>query len=187
MPLTVSSSRHTLRQTALAALGVLLAVIGIIGLIVPGLPGTMFVIAASLLLAQSSPKLDRRLRRNRWLGPALQRLADSGGMTRESKALGLASTWAELAVGWFALAGLGAGVLIAMGAIGAIATATIWLLPTAQGGDRGGVISRRRFRMPAFGRVVREPGLLICVTAPPVARAGRSLNLAYMNEGVAGV
>ena len=65
----------------------------IIGVFVPGLPTTVFVIAASYLFARSSPRLERWLERNRWLGPPLQRFRQTRGMPRKSKVLALASMW----------------------------------------------------------------------------------------------
>ena len=54
-----------------ASLGVVSVALGIIGVFVPGLPTTVFVIAASYLFARSSPRLERWLEGNRWLGPSL--------------------------------------------------------------------------------------------------------------------
>jgi uncharacterized membrane protein YbaN (DUF454 family) len=78
--------------------------LAIAGVFVPGLPTTVFVIAASYFFTRSSPGLDRWLHANRWLGPALQRFAETGGMPARSKAAALASMWAGLTMSWLALA-----------------------------------------------------------------------------------
>jgi uncharacterized membrane protein YbaN (DUF454 family) len=75
-----------------AGLGILCVALAGIGVLLPGVPTTIFVIAASFLFARSSPALDRRLRNSRWFGPSL-RVADGGGMSRRSKAAALLSMW----------------------------------------------------------------------------------------------
>jgi len=114
-----------LRRALYIALGVVSTSLGLIGVFVPGLPTTVFVIVASYLFARSSPRLDRWLRQNRWLGPSLRRFADTGGMTPASKALALASMWAGLAVSWIALAGASTVLQIAAVSLGLAGTATI--------------------------------------------------------------
>jgi uncharacterized membrane protein YbaN (DUF454 family) len=115
----------SLRRTLLASLGVISTAAGIVGILVPGIPGTVFVIAASHLFASSSPDLETWLRRNRWLGPALQRVVEAGGMTCEGKALALAAMWSELAVGWYVLAGFGSAIRMIMIAFMIIGTAVL--------------------------------------------------------------
>ena len=176
MPFSIGAAHTNLRLTLQAGLGVLLAILGLIGVLVPGLPGTVFVIAASHQFARSSPALDRWLRRNRWLGPALQGLADAGGMTRAAKALTLASTWMELALGWYVLAGFGPAIQILTIALGLSATATLLLVVrTVPAVRRRRASSWSSYPIAAAGRLLIEPGLLICVTSPLSARDARLL------------
>ena len=123
--MSVKTASTTLRRALFAALGVVSAALGLIGVFVPGLPTTVFVIAASYLFARRSPRLDHYLRQNRWLGPSLRRFADTGGMTPRSKAFALASMWAGLTVSWFALAGVSATLQVTTIALGVVGTATI--------------------------------------------------------------
>jgi len=179
MPISISTTRTNLRRALFAGLGILSTVLGVIGVIVPGLPGTVFVIAASYLFARSSPALDRWLRRNRWLGPSLQRFAETRGMTRGSKALALASTWTELALGWYALAAFGPGIRILIIVMGAIGTATLlFVVRTAPTAGHRHAPLWGRYRIASAARLLVEPGLLICVTSPVSARESRSLKLA---------
>ena len=134
MPLDISTARTNLRRTIFAGLGICAALLGLVGVLVPGLPGTVFVIAASHLFARSSPALDLWLRRNRWLGPTLQRLAANGSMSRGTKAFALASTWTELAIGWYALGTLGPVVQMFTIVFGVLATGTLLFLVCAPGG-----------------------------------------------------
>ena len=89
-----------------AALGLLSVVLAIAGVFVPGLPTTVFVIAASYLFSRSSPTLAAWLERNRWLGPSLRRFREKRGMPAKSKAAALASMWAGVGASVYALAGV---------------------------------------------------------------------------------
>ncbi|RPI52915.1 MAG: DUF454 domain-containing protein [Acidobacteria bacterium] len=171
MPISIGSARTNLGRTLFVGFGILSTVLGVVGIIVPGLPGTVFVIAASYLFARSSPPLDRWLRQNRWLGLILQRFAETGGMTRASKAFALVSTWTELALGWYALAALGPGIRILTIVIGVIATGTLlFIVRTVPTPNRRLAPSWGSLRIASAGRLLVEPGLLICVTSPLTAR-----------------
>lgn len=165
MRLSVSSARTNLRRTLFVALGIVSTVVGIVGIVVPGLPGTVFVIAASQLFAHSSPALDGWLRRNRWLGPSLRHFAESGSMSRGAKAFALVSIWSELAVGWYVLAGFGPIVLVLAVALGVFATAALFLIARAMPAVHRDALAASRYRIPADGRLHIEPGLVICVTS----------------------
>ena len=108
-----------------ASLGVLSVAMGIIGVFVPGLPTTVFVIAASYLFARSSPRLERWLEANRWLGPPLQRFRQTRSMPSRSKVIALASMWTGLGLSIYALAGVGVGAQMLVVALGVIGSAAI--------------------------------------------------------------
>ena len=123
--MTIRSARHTARRTVFAALGMLAVGLGIVGVFVPGLPTTVFVIAASYLFARSSPRLERWLEAHRWFGPSLRRFRETGGMPAKSKALALASMWAGLGVSIAALAHAGAIAQLCAILLGIAGTMTI--------------------------------------------------------------
>jgi uncharacterized membrane protein YbaN (DUF454 family) len=91
-------------RLACAALGIVCVALAGLGVLLPGVPTTIFVIAASFLFARSSPALDQRLRENRWFGPSL-RVADGGGMSRRSKGAALLSMWLGIGLSVAVLAG----------------------------------------------------------------------------------
>jgi len=103
------------------ALGWCAVALAIAGALLPVLPTTVFVIAASYCFSKSSPRFERWLRTNRWLGPPLERFAATGGMTKTSKRAALTAMWIAvlisstllLAVHWMATAGT-----LALGVIG---------------------------------------------------------------------
>jgi len=104
-----------------AALGWCAVALAIAGVMLPGLPSTVFVIAASYCFSRSSPRFERWLRNHRWFGPPLRRFAETGGMTAAAKRAALTAMWIAvltssvllLAVHWAATAGT-----IALGVIG---------------------------------------------------------------------
>jgi uncharacterized membrane protein YbaN (DUF454 family) len=101
------------------------AALGIVGVFVPGLPTTVFVLAASYLFARSSPALEAWLEANRWLGPSLRRFRETRGMPRRSKALALVAMWAGLGVSIPALAAVGAAAQFLALSMGVAGTATL--------------------------------------------------------------
>lgn len=60
-----------LRRIVLASVGLLSLGIGIVGVWVPGLPTTVFLLIALWCFGQSSPRLQRRLYGIKWLQPFL--------------------------------------------------------------------------------------------------------------------
>jgi uncharacterized protein len=114
-----------MRRTLCAALGMVSVALGIIGVFIPGLPTTVFVITASYLFARSSPALEAWLERNRWLGPPLQCFRETGGIPRRSKALALVSMWTGLGISIPALATVGVVAQMLALSLGLVGTATI--------------------------------------------------------------
>jgi uncharacterized membrane protein YbaN (DUF454 family) len=123
--MATASAPGTFRRTIYASLGLVSVALGIAGVFVPGLPTTVFVIAASYLFAHSSPALEQWLEHHRWLGPPLRRFRETGGMPRRSKAIALASMWSGIAVSVYALAAAGAAAQIAVLTCGAAGSAAI--------------------------------------------------------------
>ena len=73
------------RRWAFAGIGLASAGLGWLGVFVPGLPTTIWLMAASFLFARSSPKLEARLIRNRFFGPYLVYLDRPAHMPRHAK------------------------------------------------------------------------------------------------------
>jgi hypothetical protein len=125
--MNLGTARSLVHRALFAALGAISVVLAFVGVFVPGLPTTIFVIAASYLFARSSPTLESWLRRNRWFGPTLRRFAEGRGMPLKSKVIALASMWVGLTITWYGLAD--AGMAIRMTAIlgGIVGTVTLLL------------------------------------------------------------
>ena len=67
------------------ALGLIAVGLGALGVVVPGLPTTPFLLLASWLLYRSSPRLQQWLLQS-WLGKYIRSYHRHGGMTKTQKA-----------------------------------------------------------------------------------------------------
>jgi uncharacterized protein len=95
--------------------------LGVIGVVLPGLPTTPFVLLAAACYAKASPRLHQWLLNHRWMGPMLRDWEANRRLTRRTKTVAVLSmvvmvhfsiwTFRE----WLAVQ----GVLLAADAIGA--------------------------------------------------------------------
>ena len=69
----------------LLAFAVLCLALGIVGIVVPGLPTTVFILMAAWAAARSSPRLYRWLWNHRLFGPLLRNWAQGGKVSRRAK------------------------------------------------------------------------------------------------------
>ncbi|MES1955000.1 hypothetical protein SAHY_10470 [Salinisphaera hydrothermalis EPR70] len=87
----------------LRALAGLCIGLGAIGIVLPGLPTTPFLLVAAWAAGKSSPALRRRLRAHPHFGPALVAWQDHGAIPRRAKWLAvtlMAASWILL---WFSI------------------------------------------------------------------------------------
>ena len=81
----------------LFTLGCLSTSIGVIGLVLPGLPGTVFLIAAAWCFTRSSPRFEAWLLEHRTLGPPVRQWRATRSIPRAAKifaCVSLAASWA---------------------------------------------------------------------------------------------
>ena len=86
-------------QKALFAAGIVFLVVGIIGLVMPVLPGTVFLILSAWCFARSSPRFEAWLLNHPQFGPSVRRWRETGAIPVPAKLLALASfvtTWSGL-------------------------------------------------------------------------------------------
>ncbi len=76
---------------SLILVGLILVAIGIIGIIVPGLPTTIFFIAAAACFAKSSPKLHQWLLEHPWFGSIITDWQESRSISKRAKIFALSS------------------------------------------------------------------------------------------------
>lgn len=90
--------RFSPHRLLLAALGVVCVGLGAIGVFVPGLPTTVFLIIATYLFTRSCPWLEERLIRNRLFAPFLRYLDGSTPMPLRAKLATMCIMWAFVAL-----------------------------------------------------------------------------------------
>ena len=90
------SIRRSPSRLVFAALGWCAVAMAVAGVLLPGLPTTVFVLLASWCFSKSSPRFSRWLRENRWLGPVLDRYAAAGGLTAGAKRAALYAMWTSV-------------------------------------------------------------------------------------------
>lgn len=117
------------------ALGLLAVGLGALGVVVPGLPTTPFVLLASWLFYRSSPRLQQWLLAS-WLGKYIRNYQRRGGMTATQKAgaVGIMTAMVLLSAFVFIPAGSVAHIIVLVaGAVGALTV--IFLVPNAKDED----------------------------------------------------
>ena len=123
---------RALARGAWMALGFLCVGLGSLGVIVPGLPTTVFFIGAAACFSRSSPRFERWVLDLPGVGPMVRDFRAGRGMPRRAKVIAITMIWLAIGLSMWVLWGswLIAGVVIALGAI---ATAYITLkIPTRE-------------------------------------------------------
>ena len=70
-------------------IGLILVPIGIVGVVLPGLPGTIFLILAAACFARSSPRFEQWLVNHKFLGPGIVAWRERGAISRKSKTIAI--------------------------------------------------------------------------------------------------
>lgn len=81
--------RKTIIKYSLISVGILLVCIGLIGIVVPGLPTTIFLILAAACFANSSPTLHDKLINHKWFGPILKNWQETRSIPKKAKIIAL--------------------------------------------------------------------------------------------------
>jgi len=82
---------HPLTRPFFLVSGVCLTVLGVIGYLTPGMPGTIFLILAAGCFARSSPKLEAWLVNHPRLGPSVLAWRENGAIPRKIKIVAIGS------------------------------------------------------------------------------------------------
>jgi len=81
--------------------GFLLVAIGVIGIFLPVLPTTIFLILASLCFVKSSPRANEWLRSHKVLGAYIKNYQDKSGLTIKNKIFNLSMLWLMISLSAF--------------------------------------------------------------------------------------
>lgn len=105
-------------------------VLGLIGVVLPVLPTTPFILLAAACYARASPRLHQRMRDNRWIGPMLRDWEHHRNLTRRVKTVALTMMAVTLGTSLWTLQGqpwwqamLAVGGLLAVWVVA-------WVIPT---------------------------------------------------------
>ena len=79
-------------------LGTISLVLGAIGIVVPGLPTTAFLLLAAWFYLKSSQKLYQKLVSNKYLGPYILDFQRKKGMTRRTKIHAIGTMWVMITI-----------------------------------------------------------------------------------------
>ena len=82
-----------LKKLIFISLGLVCLALGIIGYVVPGLPGTIFLIIAASLFVRSSDRLYNFVVQNKLFGHQVKEFLETGAMPLKAKITALISIW----------------------------------------------------------------------------------------------
>jgi uncharacterized protein len=101
--------------------GTLALVLGLIGVVLPGLPTTPFILLSAACYARASPRLHAWLLNHRWIGPQLRDWERDRSLTRRTKAVAIGSMLLMVSISVWSLQGRWGlqALLLVLGAIGA--------------------------------------------------------------------
>lgn len=85
-----AEGRATVTRLAWMLVAYTCLVVGLIGIVVPGLPTTPFILLAAFAADRGSPRLHGWLLRHRVFGPAIRDWQSSGAVSRRAKRLAVA-------------------------------------------------------------------------------------------------
>lgn len=118
---------HTGRWTRrlYGALGILMLVLGIIGILLPVMPTTIFLILAAACFGRASPRWEAYLLQHPQFGPPIVAWREQGAISARGKAFAVLGIAIGLAVFWYTVDPVWwLGALVSVGMAGC----AIWLL-----------------------------------------------------------
>ncbi|KKC27559.1 YbaN family protein [Sphingomonas sp. SRS2] len=83
--------KDPLKRWGWFALGWLMVALGFIGILLPVMPTTIFLIFAAACFSHSSPRFEAWLLDHRWFGPPIRRWRASGAIPRNAKIVAIVS------------------------------------------------------------------------------------------------
>ena len=121
-----------MKKIALLTAGWVLLLLGGIGLLVPVLPTTPFVLVAAGCFSCASERMYRLLLRSRFFGPYIENYRTKQGVPVDAKVRGIVMLWVLLGISMLAMQKLWLTLLLL--GIGAAVTAHLLLLKTRPSG-----------------------------------------------------
>lgn len=120
-----------MKKILFVSIGILSIFLGIVGIFVPGLPTTPFILLSSWLFYKSSQRLHDRLHRSP-LGKYIRRYESRKGVSWLSKLLSIACMWTMISISAFLIIE-NLHVRILLFILGGIGTCSVlFIVPTAR-------------------------------------------------------
>ena len=126
--MSVKISSSLMKRTLWLSLGLIFVALGMVGVLLPGLPTTPFMLLAAACFARSSNRFYNWLINNRLFGEKVRRYRAGHGIPRRTKLLAI--SLAGLFTGYAALFGLPKDLLFLRILVGAIGVFGIWFILT---------------------------------------------------------
>ena len=132
---------RSLRRWLYALLGVLSVGVGFLGVFVPGLPTTIFLILASYLFTRSCPWLEQKLVRAPIFKPYLRYLEGDRAMPLRARVATIAMIWVSVSASFALMAWRGALTPVFVAVVGGLAlvgsgvVAMVWRGRSAEGSE----------------------------------------------------
>jgi len=114
-------------------LGYILLTLGAVGILLPVLPTTPFVLAAALCFSSSNDKASNWLRRNRFFGPYIENYETKQGIRLSVKIWSILFVWAGLTVSMIRTQAIWMTVLLAV--VGVAVTVHLLMIKTKEKHD----------------------------------------------------
>ena len=126
--MSVKVSSSLMKRTLWLSLGLIFVALGMVGVLLPGLPTTPFMLLAAACFARSSNRFYNWLINNRLFGEKVRRYRAGHGIPQRIKLLAI--SLAGLFTGYAALFGLPKDLLFLRILVGAIGVFGIWFILT---------------------------------------------------------
>ena len=121
-----------MRKVLYISIGILSVCLGIIGIFVPGLPTTPFLLLSSWLFYKSSKRMHDFLHRSKWLGDYTRRYESKQGVSWTSKLISIGCMWTMISISAFVVLENWHFriLLLVLGLIGTVSV--IFIVPTSK-------------------------------------------------------
>ncbi|MDF2947178.1 MAG: hypothetical protein K0S51_1857 [Bacillales bacterium] len=90
-----------MKRYTFITLGIIFTIIGAIGIVLPLLPTTPFLLLASFCFSRSSERLNNYLIKNRFFGSYVENYRSGTGVTKKNKISALIFLWVILSISFF--------------------------------------------------------------------------------------
>jgi len=101
-----------MKKTAYGTLGFLFMALGIIGIFLPVLPTTPFMLLASFFFLRSSERMHRWIINHKVFGPSVRNYMEHRGMRKSTKVKAISTLWLSLGISIYIVKNLYVDVLL---------------------------------------------------------------------------